>query len=180
MLVFIDESGIHKQVDHSTFAVAYVKIDNYEKIEKKIIATEKKLGINYFHWAETVWKVKEEFMNEILELDFQAKIAVVNNPINPTKQLEKVLLHTIVENDISNIFIDGKKPKWFGNKIKKVLRDKGVSVGKLRTVRSSQFAGARLADMIAGLTRTYYDKKNLNRIEKYYKKLQKKLIVTIE
>lgn len=65
MLIFIDESGIHKKVDHSSFALAYIQFDNYETIESQITDTEKKLGITQFHWAETVWKVKEKFMNEI-------------------------------------------------------------------------------------------------------------------
>lgn len=107
MLIFIDESGIHKKVDHSTFALSYIKFDNYSEVESIIIETEKKLGIEYFHWSETVWRVKEQFMNEILKLNFQAKVAIVKNPINPSNELEKVLLHTIVE-----------------NKIRKVLRDK--------------------------------------------------------
>ena len=89
------------------------------------------------------------------------------------------MAHTIVENNIRTIYIDGKKPKWFENKIKKVLRDKGASVNKLKTVRSKQYAGTRLADMVAGLSRTYYDKRNLEKIKKYYKRLEKKIIVVI-
>lgn len=180
MLIFIDESGIHKKVDHSSYALAYIQFDNYPDMESKIIEIEKKLNIKQFHWSETVWRVKEKFMDEIFKLNFQAKIAIVKNPINPSKELEKVLLHTIVESSIKTIYIDGKKPKWFENKIKKVLRDKGVSVRKLKTVKSSQCAGTRLADMVAGLARTYYDKKNLDKIEKYYRKLKKKLIIAIE
>lgn len=180
MLIFIDESGIHKKVDHSTFALSYIQFKNYQEVEAKIIKIEEKLGIQEFHWAETVWRVKEKFMDEIFKLEFQAKIAIVKNPINPSVELEKILLHTIVENNIKTIYIDGKKPKWFEHKIKKVLRDKGVSVRKLKTVKSSQCAGTRLADMVAGLARTYFDKKNLDKIEKYYKKLKKKLIVAIE
>jgi hypothetical protein len=90
------------------------------------------------------------------------------------------LLHTIVEKNIRTIYIDGKKPKWFENRIKKILRDKGLSVKKLQTVKSSQYAGTRLADMVAGLARTYYDKKNLDKIKKYYKRLEKKIIVVIK
>lgn len=180
MLIFIDESGIHKKVDHSSFALSYIQFENYQEVEAKIMGIEEKLKIGHFHWAETVWRVKEKFMDEILKLDFRAKVAIVKNPINPSEELEKVLLHTIVENNIKTIYIDGKKPKWFESKIKKVLRDKGVSVRKLKTVRSSQCAGARLADMVAGLARTYFDKKNLEKVEKYYKRLKKKLIVVIE
>jgi hypothetical protein len=180
MIIFIDESGIHKKVDHSSFALSYVKFDNCPEIESKIIEVEKKLNIDQFHWAETIWRVKEKFMDEVLKLDFEAKVAIIKNPINPSVELEKVLLHTIVEKNIRTIYIDGKKPKWFENRIKKILRDKGLSVKKLQTVKSSQYAGTRLADMVAGLARTYYDKKNLDKIKKYYKRLEKKIIVVIK
>jgi len=177
MLVFIDESGIHKEIEHSTFVLVYVETENYEEIEKQIREIEKWLKIDYFHWAKTVWKVKEKFLDEVLKLDFRAKIAVVKNP---AQELERVLTHMIVERNIRNIYIDGKKPKWYERKIKKILRDKGISVKKLRTVKSSQFAGIRLADTVAGLSRSYFDKKNLERISPYYQRLKKKIIVMIE
>lgn len=180
MKIFIDESGIHKQVDHSTFALVYIKVNSADSIEKKIIEIERKLEIPYFYWSETVWKVKEKFIDCALNLNFTVKVAIVRNPVNPSKELEKILLHTIVETDIKSIYIDGKKPKWFGKKIKKVLRDKGISVGKVRTVKSSQYAGVRLADMVAGLVRSYYDKKNFDKIKKYYRRLKNKIIITIE
>jgi hypothetical protein len=159
MLVFIDESGIHKEIGHSTFVLVYIETENYPEIEKRIRETEKKLRIDYFHWAKSVWRVKEKFMNEILKLDFKAKIAVVKNPINPAQELERVLTHMIIERNISNIYIDGKKPKWYERKIKKILRDKGISIRKLRTVKSNQFAGIRLADMVAGLSRSFLIRK---------------------
>lgn len=179
-MIFIDESGIHKRVDHSTFALAYVEFDDYPEIEKKIIEIEKDLEIDSFHWAETVWSVKEKFMNETLKLDFKVKIAVVKNPVDPAAELEKILLHTIVERNIRNIYIDGKKPKWYENKIKNILRGKSISVKKLKTVKDSQSAGIRIADMVAGLSRSYFDKKKPEvRFTKFYKKLQKKIIVII-
>lgn len=180
MLIFIDESGIHKKVDHSTFALAYVETNDNELLTKQIEKIENKLKIDYFHWAETVWKVKEKFMDEALRLNFQTKIAVIKNPVNPAKELEKVLSHMIIERNIKNIYIDGQKPKWYERKIKKILKDKGLSVKKLKTARSNQFAGVRLADMIAGLSRSYFDKKNLDKISQYYKKLERKIIVIIK
>lgn len=180
MVIFIDESGIHKQTDHSTFVLVYVESSNYQKLELDILALEKKLGIPEFHWAHTIWKVKKEFMEEALRFDFQAKIAVVDNPVDPAQELERVLLHMIIERDIQYIFIDGKKPKWYERRIKKILRDKGLSVRKLKTVNSSQYPGIRLADLVAGLARSYFDEKNKLRIESYYKRLRKKTVVLIE
>jgi len=180
MQIFIDESGIHKQIDHSTFALVYIEIKDLADIEKEITAIESKLSIPYFHWSQTIWKVKQQFLERALNLNFLAKVAIIENPINPQKELEKILLHTIVETNIQTIFIDGKKPKWFTQKIKKVLRDKNVSVSKIKTVKSKQYAGIRLADMVAGLVRSYYDKKNTDKIQKFYKRLKKKIIITLE
>lgn len=180
MLVFVDESGIHKKTEHSSFALAYIEADNYHLLEKKIKKIEEELRIDYFHWAKTVWKVKEKFINEALKLNFRAKIAIIENPIKPVEELERVLTHIIIEKNIKSIYIDGKKPKWYERRIKKILRDKGISVKKLKTVRSNQYAGIRLADMVAGLSRSYFDKKNLKRISKYYKRLKKKIIVIVK
>lgn len=180
MYIFIDESGVHKQIDHSTFALAYIEVENYEFIEEQVKRIERKLNINCFHWSETVKGVKEKFLEEALKLDFRVKIAVIQNPINPVKELERILSHMIIEKNIKNIYIDGKKPKWYERDIKKILRMRGVPIRKLKTVKDSQFAGIRLADMAAGLTRSYFDKKNLERNTKFYKKLQKKIIIIIE
>ena len=180
MLIFIDESGIHKKVEHSTFVLAYIETENYHFLESKIKEIEGKLKIDYFHWAETVWRIKEKFMDEVLKLDFKAKIAVIKNPVNPGRELERILTHMVIEKNIKNIYIDGKKPKWYERKIKKTLRDKGISTKKLKTVRSYQNAGVRVADMVAGLSRSYFDKKNLDRISKYYRRLEKKIIVVVK
>lgn len=180
MYIFIDESGVHKQIDHSTFALAYIEIENYEFIEEQVKKVEKELKIHCFHWSETVKDVKEKFLDAVLKLEFKVKIAVINNPINPAKELERILSHMIIEKNIKHIYIDGKKPKWYERNIKKILRVKGISVKKLKTVKDSQFAGIRLADMAAGLSRSYFDNKNLARNAKFYKKLQKKIIIIIE
>ncbi len=180
MLIFIDESGIHKTIDHSTFVLVYVEIDNYNRIEKEIKRIEEDLSIDNFHWAKTVWKVKEKFIDNVLKLKFKVKIALIKNPINSSKELERILIHMIIEKNIKNIYIDGKKPKWYERKIKNILRSKGISVRKLKTVNDNQYAGIRIADMVAGLSRSYFDKKNLNKISKFYKRLQKKIIVVIE
>ena len=177
MLVFIDESGIHKDVDYSTFVLVYIEIENYNQLEKEIEKIERELKIDCFHWKKTVWNVKKKFMDRMLGLDFNVKIAVIKNPINSAMELERVLIQMIVEKNIRNIYIDGKKPKWYERKIKKILRDNGVSVRKLKMVKSTQYAGIRLADMVAGLSRSYFDKKNLKKISAYYQKLRKKIIV---
>ncbi len=180
MHIFIDESGIHKKVDHSSFALVYVEVDDFKEIEEKICQIEKSLKIEKFHWSEVAWKFKEKFIQEVLKLDFKVKIAIIKNPINPAKELERILLHMAVEKRISCIYIDGKKPKWYEFKIKKVLRDKGVPAKKIRTVKDDKIACVRLADMIAGLSRSHFDKKNEKRLQKYYKMLEKKLVILMQ
>jgi len=180
MHIFIDESGIHKKVDHTSFAFVYIEVGDFEETEKRICEIEKKLNIEKFHWSEIAWKYKERFIQEVLKLDFRVKIAIVKNPINPAKELERVLSHMAIEKRISCIFIDGKKPKWYELKIKKVLRDKGVPTKKVRTVNDDKIACIRLADMVAGLSRSHFDKKNEKRLGSYYKKLEKKLIILMQ
>lgn len=180
MYIFIDESGIHKKVDHSSFSLVYIEIDNFQEIERRICEIEENLKIEKFHWSEVVWKFKEKFIQEVLKLDFKVKIAIVKNPINPANELERILLHMAVEKKISCIYIDGKKPKWYGLKIKKVLRDKGISAMKIRMVKDDQVACVRLADMVAGLSRSHFDKKNEKKLQKYYKLLEKKLIILMQ
>lgn len=178
--IFIDESGIHKNIDHSTYVLAYIETNNYEILNNKILKIEKELKIKEFHWAETAWPVKEKFIQEVLKLNFEVKIAIINNPINPSCELERVLSHMLIEKNINYVYIDGKKPKWYEKKIKNILRSKNFSVKKLKTIKSSQYPCIRIADMVAGLTRTYYDSKNLNKIKKYFNQLKKKIIITIK
>jgi len=52
MHIFIDESGIHKKVDHSSFALVYIKINDFEATEKRILEIEEKLAIEKFRRQE--------------------------------------------------------------------------------------------------------------------------------
>ncbi|HPT65918.1 MAG TPA: DUF3800 domain-containing protein [Candidatus Woesebacteria bacterium] len=180
MYIFIDESGIHKDVDHSVYVLVYIGINDCEYFDKVVLETEKNLKIKEFHWAETTWAIKEKFLDKILKLDFELKVAVINNPINPSRELERVLSHLLIEKDIKCVFIDGKKPKWYERKIKNILRSKNFSVRKLKTVKSNQFPGIRVADMAAGLIRTFYDSRKIEKVEKFYKRLEKKIIITVK
>ena len=180
MFIFIDESGIHKDIDHSVYVLVYIEVENCDLLNNAVLKIENDLQIKEFHWSETVWPVKEKFIKRILKLNFKIKIAVLDNPIIPNIELEKILSHMLIERNIDYVYIDGKKPKWYEKRIKNILRSKSFSVSKLRTVKSSQFPCIRIADMVAGLTRTYYDSKNINKIEKYFLALKKKIIITIK
>lgn len=173
-IIFIDESGIHKQVDHSTVVLVYVLIESVENVEHKIIEIEKELKIKSFHWKEQRWKIKGAFLAKIAKLPFKIKVAILRNPINLSKEVENVLCHLITEKKIKKIIIEGKKPRWYELKIKKVLRDKGVSVRKLRSAKGTSFPGLRLADAMAGLIRSFCDNpKDENK--KFYQLFEKKI-----
>lgn len=180
MHIFIDESGIHKKVDHSSFALVYIEVKDFNAIEKRICEIEKELKIEKFHWSEVAWKFKEKFIQKALKLNFKVKIAIIKNPVNPAKELERILSHMAIEKRISCIYIDGKKPKWYELKIKKVLRDKGVSASKVKMVKDDQVACVRLADMVAGLSRSHFDEKNEKRLRNYYKMLENKLVILMQ
>ena len=173
MVIFIDESGIHKKIGHSTTAVVYVEVARLEKFEKDLKAIEQDLRIRSFHWADERWLISNKFLSSIIELDFTVKVAVFKNPQNVGEMLEVVFRHLITEKNIRSILIDGKKPRWYELRLKKVLRDKGVSVKKLRTVKSDTNLGIQLADALAGLARYHFDNPDAPDAKKWFNKYKK-------
>ncbi len=157
MTIFVDESGIHKQIDHSAFSLVYVVTENRDQLEKSIVDIEQHCRVSTFHWTDQPWKIREQFLREVTKLSFAVKIAIFRNPTRTSEALEHLLQHLLIERHFDSLILDGKKPKWIERRIKKVLRDKGISVKNLRTVRRDSSPGVRLADAFAGLTRAYYD-----------------------
>ena len=157
MYVFVDESGIHKQADHSTFCLVYIETEHREDIEKAIMEIENRHRMPPFHWVDQPWQLRQAFIQDIAALPFTAKIAIFDNPIIIGDALEWALTHLIVEKHFKTLYIDGKKPRWIERQLKKVLRDKGITVKKLKTVRSNSSPGIRLADALAGVSRSYHD-----------------------
>jgi len=178
MIIFIDESGIHKQKEHSTIVLVYIEIVVLPELEQEILKIEKKLKIPSFHWAEHGWKVREKFIKAIASLKFTYKVAILQNPIYLPKELEKVLLHLVVEKNIRKIIIDGKKPRWYERRLKKILRDKGISVRKLKTARADSSPGLHLADALAGLIRYHHDKPK-SKAKNLYNLIKKKQTVQL-
>lgn len=173
MVIFIDESGTHKKTGHATTAIVYVKIVNLEKIESEVSKVEKKLGISSFHWGEERWQVRNKFLTEIIKLNFTLKVAIFENLVHPEKMFEYVFRHLITEKDIKRIYIDGKKPRWYELRLKKILRDRAISVKTLKTVRSESSLGIQLADCLAGLVRRHYDNPEEQDPKRWYNKLKK-------
>src|SRR3989344_4641009 len=63
--------------------------------------------------------------------------------------------------------------KWYEQRLKKVLRDRGISVKKLSTVRRESEVGIQLADALAGLIRYHYDNPDRKDAKKWFDKLKK-------
>lgn len=161
MFIFIDESGIHKRIDHSSFALVYVGIKDEKLINRKIESIEKSLGIHNFHWAdfgsERGWSIRKSFVMKILKLPFYFKYSIVHNPIYPQRELNESIVSLLTEDDIDSVYIDGKQPRWYEIQVKKSLQAKGFSVRKLKTVRSESYPAIRLADALANVVRLYHD-----------------------
>lgn len=180
MVIFIDESGTHKQSGHSTETIVYIKVSNLTEVEEKILELEEKLHIQSFHWGEERWDIRNKFLGGIISLDFTVKVAIFENPTHPEKMIEYIFKHLITEDSIQRVFIDGKKPRWYELKLKKILRDRGISVKTLKTVRSESSPGIQLADCLAGLVRRYYDNPEEPGAKKWFRKLKRDKKLTME
>jgi len=174
MHVFVDESGIQKQTGHSAFALVFVSVKNDERLNAEVATIENEIGCGAFHWAETKWKHREAFLERILSLEWDAKIGIIGNPIDPEAELERMMCNLLVETRISGIHIDGKKSKRYERRMKKVLRDKGISTKKLKTVNDEAYAGIRIADALAGLFRSYHDDPENSRANRWYEQIRRK------
>jgi hypothetical protein len=179
MYIFVDESGIDKQEGESSVVLVYLEVNKIDSFQKNILDIENSLTIQYFHWAYCKWDIREAFIKEISKDDFSIKIALIKNPFIERSAYEYALSHLIIEKNITNIIIDGKKSKKYERKFKKILRDKGISVKKLRTGNDESYPALRVADAIAGLVRYCNNNKNNERANNLYKYISKKVLITI-
>lgn len=181
MNIFIDESGTGSKIGHATIAIVYLEVKNQNKFETGYKKVLKELKLDSFHWAEHGWKVRQKFVNKILDLDFIYKIALFENPININDMYDSVFQQLISERNIKNIYIDGKKQKWYERKLKMVLRDKDIKISKLKSVRKEDsYGGLQIADSIAGLTRYYVDNLSSYDASILIKRLRKRKKLFIE
>jgi hypothetical protein len=119
--VTIDESNTHQQTGKSTILLVYVLTKDVAKLEEKILKIEKELKILPLHWARHNWPTKTQFILYIKDSNFTIKFGLIRNPIkNLSDSLKWLLPHLITEQQIDKIIIDGKKPKWYSQQLKKL------------------------------------------------------------
>lgn len=158
-LTYIDESGISSKIGHSVYVFLYIEFDNYKYISDRVIEIERQLKISHTHWTEMPWKLRLRFAEKIKDLDFEVSAAVYENPILPDAALKYALLEFVRDNDIKNIFIDGKKNKGYEKELRGLFRNKGLSV-YIRIIDDKNEPPIRLADFMAGLIRSYISTSN--------------------
>lgn len=180
MSLLMNQGFNFMKVTH-TFVMVYVTVKDYPLLEQQVLQLEYSLNIKSFLWARHGWKVKANFMIKALLFDFKVKILYCQNPVHTQNTLQNMLVQMLTGKDIHQVIIDGKQSKEYERSIKKILRDMGISVRTLKTVHDQQSAGIRLADMTAGLARSYFNGENLAKIAPYFEWLkQKSLIITMQ
>lgn len=97
MVIFIDESGTHKQSGHAANAIVYIKIENLEEVEQELKEILKKLNLDFFHWADHGWKVRSKFLKKIIKLDFTFKIGIFKSPVKTNRMTETIFEKLITE-----------------------------------------------------------------------------------
>src|SRR3989344_126746 len=140
MFVYIDESGVHQQDGKSAIALVYVITENSDELDRAVRKAEKSLLINSFHWSKYTWKIRTAFLNAILKEQFNVKTVLLPNPFTENK-LEAALQYLLLEKNIKNVVIDGHKPHRYILRLKKILRDHGASVKKMRMGDDRSFPG---------------------------------------
>ncbi len=180
MYVFLDESGVNKQEGKSSIALVYITVDNVSLLQDSVLRAEKNIGIKNFHWSSSTWKIRKMFIEEICKQEFSIKIAFIKNPFFANNGYEYALQHLVVERNVLSLIIDGKKGRIYERKFKKVLRDKGISVKKLKTANDESYPALRIADAIAGAVRYRHENPDDSRIDELYQKFAKKILITLE
>lgn len=175
MLIFIDESGIHRQTGCSVIALICVaNVVTLAKLDKQVEKLEKAIGTTSFHWAGKGWPFRRDFVAGLVDLEFSVRLVQLDNPIKLEEALEETLLYLIPERNIERLFIDGKKHKKYARALKKLLRDKGITVRKVKTVNDEAYPTIRIADAVAGTVRYYADNPT-KRAKELYKVLEPKI-----
>ena len=178
--IFIDESGVGKKTGRFVVVLVYVHVDNVDPLNRTVLEVEKEMGIEYFHWSHSEWKVRIRFIEAIRRERFITKIAFLSNTLLNNSAFENILGVLIEEKDIAAIIIDGKKSRGYEKRVKKVLGDKMVPIRKLKTGNDHGYPVLRVADAIAGLVRYRDEHPDHNHTNMLFKLIKKKIITVLE
>lgn len=173
-MIFIDELGVHRKDGKSSVVLVYIMVENLENIQKAILKTEQSLGIASFHWPRHIWKIRYKFISSLIKENFSVKLAIISNPFSQNA-FENALVSLITEKKIKKIVLDGRKPKWYVLRLKKVLRERGISVKKIRFGNDKSYPCLRLADAYAGLVSAYWNNKDNEKAKGLYELASKKI-----
>ena len=176
--IYIDESGIANTSKHSTFSFVIIEISDTEKINLEIETVEKKLRLKVAHWRDMSWKVREKFATELSRLDFSAHVVIHKNPINIREAFIKSMEYSIVNEDYGTMIIDGGKDDKLIKIIRNFLRSKNNSISKIRQKSDESAPVLRIADFIAGATRSYYDDPDNINAKNIIDKVKSKILFT--
>jgi hypothetical protein len=159
MVFLLDESNIHLPTGTSSIALVHVAdLQELGKLDELVLSVERMLNIYPFHWSTSNWAVREKFIRTVYpraasEIDFRVRVALLSNPVHIETALATTLPRLIAEREVQRLLIDGSKSKEYASRLKKVLRDNGITVKKLRTETDHARPALRVADFFAGLAR---------------------------
>ena len=175
MIISIDESGTHRQSGHSIVAlICITSSDTLEELDQQVVDLEKSIGTTNFHWAYKGWPFRRDFINGLAKLNFSVRLVQLPNPVKLDQAIAETLPYLIPERNIERLLIDGKKHKQYSRTLKKVLRDKSITVKKIKTVNDDAYPTIRIADAVAGAVRYYLDNPN-KEATKLYKAIEPKI-----
>jgi hypothetical protein len=173
--IYIDESGIISKIGHSVYVLVYIECLNESKINEYILKIEQDLNISHIHWVRLSKKIRIKVAKKLKEINFNYFFQVYKNPIEQEKSLENVLIELIkFKNTVFKIVVDGEGVDRYEKYLKKILRYRGIKIYKLKFVDDKKEPLLRVADFIAGLVRSRFDKSDED-VEYMYKLLQSKV-----
>jgi hypothetical protein len=154
MYIFVDESGTNKSTGVSVFAAVLVDPDKLQELDQLVAAAEEAAKVRSFHWSKAPWPVREAFIKAVARGDFSVRHQLSKNPLTDFgAALESTLITASEGMEVQKVVLDGRKDKSYERRLKKALRDKGMSSKKLRTADDEAFPMLRVADAVAGLLR---------------------------
>lgn len=159
MNVYIDESGIQFKDGHSVFAIVFVEQQHEQMLAQGVDKLTQQVRATSLHWSKMGKRVKAKVVPALSGLPFKYAIVIVPNPLKNTESALGASMSEILSRmNINALIIDGTWSKRQVSQFKRVLKNGGTKVEKLRGGNDKAYPGLILADIIAGLHRHNLDK----------------------